>query len=171
MKNIVFLLLVSISFNVNAQLTDNSNQHTKIYVPKNHYQSWRFGDDSKSITQIQNILFDTGNQDIQSLVIKAKRSQKRQYLGLLSIPFGISAIALAVASYYTREKVPVSTANNYGVQSTTYEYQNTKQTGTYLISAGAGGIITAATIFIGVNAKHNKRKFRKQAIELYNQTY
>jgi len=140
-----------------------------IYVPESKYQSWKYGGQRKSIAEIQNIMFDTGDPEIQSLVTKAKKNQKRQYIGIVAIPFGIAAISFAIAANFAMETVPVTTTNSNGTTTTTNRYKQTTKSTNELITAGACVLVVPITIVIGSNAKHKKNVFRRQAVELFNQ--
>lgn len=122
----------------------NPQKKLEPYGARYKYQGRKIGE-----REMQNILMSTKDKEIIGLVQSAKEANKLQYIGFLSIPLGIAALAFVASSM-----------NTYGNVDSG--------------KLAAGGIMLCGAIACPIVSgifKHKRTVSNKKAVQLYNEKY
>ena len=96
-KNVAYTQQIDNSANASDYYNPNAGSDYKIKIIRNKY---RLKDVTYNERQIQNILLETNNKKIMTLVGQARDAQKSQYIGFAAIPLGLGAFyCLGRAAY------------------------------------------------------------------------
>lgn len=157
MKKIIFiitcLIVVKCSFSQAEYVTDSFKFEQKgvLYTYKSEVIKEK---------NMYKIMLGKNDSELNSVVKKAKRANKIQYLSYAAIPVGL----LALESFALSELVKLIPANNnYGGLISTSEG--------YLVEGIIGSVATVALITTGVTFKMRNKKLKLKAVKLYNQKF
>ena len=118
---------------------------------------YKFKNDILNEKEVQDLLIQTKDKKIISLVTSAKSAKSGQFIGFAGIPLGVGAGVLLVSSIIN---------GNYGI------FRSNSGPDTDYLAGGAVCMVAAiACPVISMTMKNKRTKCNREAIKLYNQKY